>query len=102
MCCADADVENRNLDWQFHSSTTSRSPSPFRPRRLPMVCLIIKAQLSLHSRGESGWCSDVTSIHGARRHAGVRLLPLPDDRSSGMYYSQPDRKRPQFSARHGA
>ena len=26
------------------------------------------------SRGESGWCSDVTSIHGAWRHAGVRFL----------------------------
>jgi hypothetical protein len=98
VCCAD--VENRNLDWPFHSSTTSRSPSPFRPRRLPMVCLIIKAPLSLHSRGESGWCSDVTSIHGAWRHAGIRLF-LPGDRSSGMYYIQPDVKRPQFSPRHG-
>ena len=26
------------------------------------------------SRGESGWCSDVTSTHGAWRHAGVRFL----------------------------
>ena len=25
-------------------------------------------------RGESGWCSDVISIHGAWRHAGVRFL----------------------------
>jgi hypothetical protein len=25
-------------------------------------------------RGESGWCSDVTSTHGAWRHAGVRFL----------------------------
>jgi hypothetical protein len=29
---------------------------------------------SLHSRGESGWCSEVTSIHGAWRHARVRFL----------------------------
>ena len=27
----------------------------------------------LASRGESGWCSDVTSTHGAWRHAGVRF-----------------------------
>ena len=25
-------------------------------------------------RGESGWCSDVTSTHGAWEHAGVRFL----------------------------
>ena len=25
-------------------------------------------------QGESGWCSDVTSTHGAWRHAGVRFL----------------------------
>ena len=49
-----ADVQSRNLDWQFHSSTISRSPPTFRPRRLPIVGLIIKAPLSLHSRGESG------------------------------------------------
>ena len=29
-------------------------------------------------RGESGWCSDVTSTHGAWRHAGVRFL-LPGE-----------------------
>ncbi len=28
----------------------------------------------LRSRGDSGWCSDVTSTHGAWRHAGVRFL----------------------------
>ena len=28
----------------------------------------------LPSRSESGWCSDVTSTHGAWRHAGVRFL----------------------------
>ena len=32
----------------------------------------------LYGRGESGWCSDVTSTHGAWRHAGVRFL-LPGD-----------------------
>jgi hypothetical protein len=101
ICCAVADVESRKLDWQFHSSTTSQSPSPVRPRQLRMVCLIIQAPLSLHSRGESGWCSDVTSTHGAWRHAGIRFL-LPGDRSSGMYYIQPEDKRSQFSARRGA
>ena len=30
----------------------------------------------LSGRGESGWCSDVTSNHGAWRHAGVQF-PLP-------------------------
>ena len=29
---------------------------------------------SVVGRGESGWCSDVTSTHGAWRHAGVRFL----------------------------
>ena len=28
-------------------------------------------------RDESGWCSDVTSTHGAWRHAGVRI-PVPE------------------------
>ena len=28
----------------------------------------------LRGRGESGWCLDVTSTHGAWRHAGVRFL----------------------------
>ena len=27
-----------------------------------------------NSQGESGWCSGVTSTHGAWRHAGVRFL----------------------------
>ena len=34
----------------------------------PMLALVI------HCRGESGWCSDVTSTHGAWRHAGVQFL----------------------------
>ena len=29
---------------------------------------------SVVGRGGSGWCSDVTSTHGAWRHAGVRFL----------------------------
>ena len=28
----------------------------------------------LAGQGESGWCSDMTSTHGAWRHAGVRFL----------------------------
>ena len=36
------------------------------------------AQSLLECRGESGWCSDVTSTHGAWRHAGVRF-PLSGD-----------------------
>jgi hypothetical protein len=101
ICCYVADVESRNLDWECHSSATSRSPSPVRPRHLPMVCLIIKAPLSLYSRGASGWCLDVTSGHGAWRHAEGRFL-LPGDRSSGMYYIQPEVKRSEVSARRGA
>ena len=30
--------------------------------------------VSQSGRGESGWCSDMTSTHGAWRHAGVRFL----------------------------
>ena len=32
----------------------------------------------LLGRGESGWCSDMTSTHGAWRHAGVRFLLFGD------------------------
>jgi hypothetical protein len=35
--------------------------------------------LLIECRGESGWCSDVTSTHGAWRHAGVRF-PLSGDK----------------------
>ena len=76
--CAVDDVESRNLDWQFHSSTTSRNYSLIIPRRLPMVCLSIKRPVPLESRGESGWWSDVTSTHGTSKHAAVRFL-LPAD-----------------------
>jgi hypothetical protein len=75
--CDVADAESRNQYWQFHSSATSHKPSPVRLLQLPMVCLIIKAPLSLFSWGESGWCSDVTSTHAAWRHAGIRFLLLP-------------------------
>ena len=36
-------------------------------------------------RSESGWCSDVTSTHGAWRHAGVRFL------LSGVFRRAPSR-----------
>ena len=35
----------------------------------------------LMGRGESGWCSDMTSTHGAWRHAGVRFLLFGDART---------------------
>ena len=38
-----------------------------------VVVLVGSGPLS-DGRGESGWCSDVTSTHGAWRHAGVRFL----------------------------
>ena len=37
-------------------------------------------------RGESGWCSDVTSTHGAWRHAGVRFLLLGDFKPSLQHH----------------
>ena len=36
-------------------------------------------------RGESGWCSDMTSTHGAWRHAGVRFL-LSGGWPIGLYH----------------
>ena len=33
-------------------------------------------------RGESGWCSDMTSTHGVWRHTGVRFLLLGDFKTS--------------------
>jgi hypothetical protein len=96
ISCAVADVESRSLDWQFHSSRASQSRSPFGPRQLPM--LSIAAPLSLHSRGESRWCSDVTSTRRAWRLASFRFL-LPGVRCSGVYYIQPEVKLPEFGAR---
>jgi hypothetical protein len=32
------------------------------------------SRFCLYSRGESGWCLDVTSTHGVWRHAGVQFL----------------------------
>jgi hypothetical protein len=49
--------------------------------------------LLLECRGESGWCSDVTSTHGAWRHAGVRF-PLSGDKtpevSRGAWFRSTD------------
>ena len=42
--------------------------------RSPMIAASIVGPPTHHGRGESGWCSDVTSTHGAWRHAGVRFL----------------------------
>ena len=36
--------------------------------------LLVPLRAPFARRGESGWCSDVTSTHGAWRHAGVRFL----------------------------
>ena len=71
--CSVDDVESRSLDWLFHSSTTSRNYSLTGPRRLPIACLSIKRPMSLVSRGQLGWWSDVTSTHGAWKHAAVRF-----------------------------
>ena len=35
---------------------------------------IVRGRAARFCRGESGWCSDMTSTHGAWRHAGVRFL----------------------------
>ena len=79
----------RNLDWQCHYTTTADG---VRKHETPNLC---------HSWGESGWCSDETSTHGAWRHAGVRFL-LSSGRFTGMYHIQPEVKRSEFSARRGA
>ena len=36
----------------------------------------LDGQSAQQGRGESGWCSDMTSTHGAWRHAGVGVPPL--------------------------
>ncbi len=41
---------------------------------LHLGCEQAGSKLCQICRGESGWCSDVTSTHGAWRHAGVRFL----------------------------
>ena len=40
-------------------------------------------------RGESGWCSDVTSTHGAWRHAGVQFLLLGAEHRPFAYLQPP-------------
>ena len=42
--------------------------------RSPILAATIVGPPTHHGRGESGWCSDVTSTHGAWRHAEVRFL----------------------------
>ena len=42
-------------------------------RELPAV-QCAPAQQAQECRGESGWCSDMTSTHGVWRHTGVRFL----------------------------
>ena len=54
----------------------------------PMKVLLLHF---LSSRGESGWCSDVTSTHGAWRHAGVRFL------LSGVFCTRPITSTPYRS-----
>ena len=45
------------------------------PRYVSVQSLNQNREVRLYSgRGESGWCSDVTSTHGAWRHARVRFL----------------------------
>ena len=48
-------------------------------------CMSCSFNFRLPSRGESGWCSDMTSTHGAWRHAGVRFL------LSGAFHVRPRR-----------
>ena len=43
---------------------------------------------SVVGRGESGWCSDVTSTHGAWRHAGVRFLLPGVFNSCRIFFSE--------------
>ena len=48
-------------------------PGPPRPTRLNIGVLWFSL---FGGRGESGWCLDMTSTHGAWRHAGVQFLLL--------------------------
>ena len=50
----------------LHCSARKLCQYKCNARVLPKIYLL--------GRGESGWCSDVTSTHGAWRHAGVRFL----------------------------
>ena len=46
-----------------------------QPREKQLLALYLETIHDImNSRGESGWCSDVTSTHGAWRHAGVRFF----------------------------
>ena len=47
---------------------------PQMDSRFSIAVSLDQSNIQLGSRGESGWCSDVTSTHGAWRHAGVRFL----------------------------
>jgi hypothetical protein len=63
------------------SSTLCNMPIPPAPARESRCATVKHTEVcvwhvlnTLQSRGESGWCSDVTSTHGAWEHAGVRFL----------------------------
>ena len=47
---------------------------PYSYYRYDIYCICTIIIYYLSGRGESGWCSDMTSTHGAWRHAGVRFL----------------------------
>ena len=55
----------------------------------------------LSGRGESGWCSDVTSAHGAWRHAGIRFL-LPGVSAPNLSYLPRSPAVPRTLARPSA
>ena len=54
-----------------HLKLQSRSLGACRLCRIEHQCRMTSNSIS---QGESGLCSDVTSTHGAWRHAGVRFL----------------------------
>ena len=53
-------------------------PSLLKQQRRTLACVqsyMPRGRVAAQGcRGESGWCSDMTSTHGVWRHAGVRFL----------------------------
>ena len=75
----DEDASPLDLVRQNHAAPPVMCALPLAQGKLPTkgrALALTEAGLVFAGgdRGESGWCSDMTSTHGAWRHAGVRFL----------------------------
>ena len=107
--CARASPTTSTREWHARLWRTVWAPSyrhaEFGPRKNDEARLVSTQTASsisfLSGRGASGWCSDVTSSHGAWRHAGIRFL-LPCVSAPNLSYLPRSPAVPRTLARPSA